>query len=203
VISLDAMWQLFAGHAYAVVLVGTFVDATGTPFPGRLLLIAAGGLAATGAVSPVLLIAMAIVGTVLGDHVWYVIGRLGGDRFVKLYCRLMPFVGTECADRAREYLRRFGPAAVIIARFVAGVRVLVTPLAAESGMPYLRYAVSDVIGACMWCSLWVLVGFAIGDRWLVWQEQFGKEMMATMLGGVVAAMLVATLTYRLWLRRQR
>jgi hypothetical protein len=43
----------------------------------------------------------------------------------------------------------------------------------------------------------------IGDRWLVWQEQFGKEMMATMLGEVVAAMLVATLTYRLGLRRQR
>jgi membrane protein DedA with SNARE-associated domain len=200
--SLESLWQFLSAHAYAVVLVGTFVDATGIPFPGRLLLVTAGGLAAAGDVSAALLIAVAMVGAMLGDHVWYAIGLLGSGRFVALYCRLLPYGGSGCAERAREYLKRFGPAAVIIGRFVAGVRILVTPLAAESGMPYARYVVCDVIGALLWCSLWILIGFAIGDRWLAWQGEHGKEATGLLVAMGGAAMLVTTLGSWLWLRRQ-
>ncbi len=198
-ISVDTLWAFLVTHAYLVVFFGTLIDATGTPFPGRLLLITAGGLAATGSVSPVPLIALAITGAVLGDHVWYLAGRLSGGRLTRLYCRFVMFGAPGCADRARAYLARFGPAAVIVGRFVAGVRILVTPLAAESGMPYLRYVVFDVVGASLWCSLWVLVGFVLGDQWMNAQGD-GKETLLAVLGAgslitvalAVAARLVGT-----------
>jgi membrane protein DedA with SNARE-associated domain len=202
VISVDALAEFLRSHAYFVVLVGTFVDATGTPFPGRLLLITAGGLAATGGVGPTPLIALATVGAVLGDHVWYVAGRLAGGRVVQLYCRLRFFGTTGCADRARTFVKRFGPAAVIVGRFVAGVRVLVTPLAAESGMPYLRYVACDAIGAALWCSLWVLLGFALGDQWAAWQDEHGKETIVALLGAGAVVALSGAFAYRLWERRR-
>ena len=64
---------------------------------------------------------------------------------------------------------------------MAGVRIVVTPLAAESGMPYLRYVAFDVLGAGLWCSLWVLVGFVLGDQWMRAQGN-GKELMLGVLG---------------------
>lgn len=101
------------------------------------------------------------------------------------------FGAPRCANRARRFLTRFGPAAVIVGRFVAGVRLLVTPLAAESAMPYLRYVVCDAVGATLWCSLWVLVGFALGDQWMTWQGENNKERLMAVLGvgGVIALAL--------------
>lgn len=61
-ISFDTLWTFLVTYAYVVVFFGTLIDATGTPFPGRLLLIAVGGLAATGRVNLVPLIALAVRG---------------------------------------------------------------------------------------------------------------------------------------------
>ena len=195
-ISADALLAVLARHAYLVVFLGTFIDATGTPFPGRLMLIAAGGLAATGSTSAVALIALAIAGAVLGDHAWYMAGRLAGGRVTPLYCRLVMFGDPRCVDRARAYLTRFGPAAVLVGRFMGAVRIVVTPLAAESGIPYLRYAAFDVLGASLWCSLWVLVGFALGDQWMAAQGN-GKEVMLGVLGTGVILTIALTVGARL------
>ena len=90
-ISIDALLAILVDHAYLLVFLGTLIDATGTPFPGRLILITAGGLAATGNVSAVALIALAVAGAVLGDHAWYLAGRLAGGRVTRLYCRFVVF----------------------------------------------------------------------------------------------------------------
>ena len=50
-----------AASAYPVVFIGTLIDASGVPFPGRLLLVAAGALAAAGRHSVLLIIALAAV----------------------------------------------------------------------------------------------------------------------------------------------
>ena len=42
---------------------------------------------------------------------------------------------------------------MIVGRFMTGVRIVVTPLAAESGMPYLRYVAFDVLGAGLLLTL--------------------------------------------------
>jgi membrane protein DedA with SNARE-associated domain len=196
VISIDALLAILAHHAYLLVFVGTLIDATGTPFPGRLMLITVGGLAATGDLSVVALIALAIAGAVLGDHLWYLAGRLAGGRVTRLYCRFVMFGARGCEERARAYLARFGPAAIIVGRFMAGVRIVVTPLAAESGMPYLRYAVFDVLGATLWCSLWVLVGFGLGDQWMT-PEGDGKEVMLGVLGAGLILTVAMTVAVRL------
>jgi membrane protein DedA with SNARE-associated domain len=75
-------------HTYAVVFVGATIDATGFPFPGRLLLITAGAVAVTGPANPLVLVALGAAGTLLADHLWYFAGALGSDRLLRLHCRL-------------------------------------------------------------------------------------------------------------------
>jgi len=56
-----AAW--FLTHTYLVVFVGALIDSTGIPFPGRLILVAAGAFSARGDVNPVVVM-------LLGRPVW-------------------------------------------------------------------------------------------------------------------------------------
>lgn len=201
-ISFDSLWTFLVAHAYAVVFVGILIDATGTPFPGRLLLITAGGIAATGGANVLFLICLAIVAAILGDHVWYLAGRLGGDRVIRFYCRVVLLGATPCVERAKAYFARFGPAVFIVGRFVAGVRIVVTPLAAGSGMPYLRYLLYDTMGAALWATVWVLIGFLLGDQWIAWTKDGDAATIGAVLTGGGTAAVATAVLYRLW-QRQR
>ena len=64
-----SLFDAFVAHAYLVVFVGALVDATGFPFPGRLLLAAAGAYAAAGHASVTAFIALGALGALLTDQV--------------------------------------------------------------------------------------------------------------------------------------
>jgi membrane protein DedA with SNARE-associated domain len=158
---LDA-W--FHEHLYAVVFLGALVDATGVPFPGRIMLITVGSLSgpAEGAgASAALLIALATLGTVTGDHIWFLLGRLKGRRMFDAYCRWMrlPKARIAWADR---FLRRFGGLALVFARLSATLRIVVAPLAVSRGMSYGRFLAFELAGALLWTAGFVWLGRAAG-----------------------------------------
>jgi membrane protein DedA with SNARE-associated domain len=181
-------------HTYAVVLVGAAIDATGVPFPGRLLLVVAGAIAAGGQVDPLVLIVLGVAGTIAGDHLWYFAGALGSARLLRLYCRLT-FSSRRCQRRTQDWFRRHGPFTILIGRFVAGVRLLAWPLARAHGVGYATFLLLDVAGALLWSGLWIGLGWLLGERWPAASEH--------MVWGVPAFLLVGTLALggsRLWHR---
>ena len=98
-----------SAHTYGVVFVATLIDATAIPFPGRILLAAAGAVAATGEVSAPAVIALGAAGVLVTDH-RLVLRRLtwAATGCLRLYCRLT-FSSPDCArraDRLVQALRR-------------------------------------------------------------------------------------------------
>jgi membrane protein DedA with SNARE-associated domain len=180
-------------HLLAVVFLGAIVDAIGIPFPGRIMLITAGSLsdpARHDGGSTYLVIAFAVLGTVVGDHVWYILGRLMGRRVLDRYGRRIHLSPQRLAT-ADHMLRRFGGLAIMLSRTAATLRVLVMPLAASRGMSYGRFLLFDLAGAILWVGGFVWLGRAAGA-----------------LGGVVgtvaavASVVVATVLTSLMLRRR-
>jgi len=154
----------FEEYLYAVVLVGGGIDALGIPFPGRLMLMTAGsvsGQAGTSAGEVALLIALATLGTVAGDHAWYLIGRFRGRRLFDLYCRVarLPQARIREADRL---LRRFGGAAIVLAQTGALLRIALVPLAVSRGMSYGRFLALALVGAGLRAAALVSLGRAVG-----------------------------------------
>ena len=151
-------------HLFAVVFLGAIVDAIGIPFPGRIMLITAGSMtdqARDHGTGTVLVIAVAVVGTVAGDHVWYLLGRLMGRRFLDRYRRRLRISGPRLAS-ADRFLRRFGGLALILGRLAATLRIVITPLAASRGMSYARFLAFDFAGAVLWATGFVWLGRAAG-----------------------------------------
>jgi membrane protein DedA with SNARE-associated domain len=179
-------------HLYVVVLLGAVVDAVGIPFPGRLMLITAGSFshpASESTSSASTVIALATLGTVTGDHVWYLVGRLKGRRLFDIYCRLFRLSESRigAADRL---LRRFGGLTIVLARLTAAFRIVVVPLAVSRGMPYGRFVATDALGAALWAAGFVSLGRAVGA--LAYSGGMGLTFtIASLLvtGSVVASVL--------------
>ena len=119
---------------------------------------------------------------------------------MRVLCRLAGKARRRCEERSLDHYRRYGAAAIVLGRFVAGVRIATAPLAARGTIPYPRYLLWEVVGALIWATAYVLLGYVLGapalraihhSRWLI---------VAIMALGVVS--LAAPLLYR-WRKRTR
>jgi membrane protein DedA with SNARE-associated domain len=183
-------------HLYAVVFLGAVVDAIGVPFPGRIMLITVGSLSgptADGDGRAAGVILLATMGTVVGDHVWYLLGRRKGRRLFDIYGRLVRLSKPRIVQ-ADRFLRRFGGLTLILARFAATLRVVVVPLAVSRGMSYGRFLAFDLVGALLWSAGFVWLGRAAGALG-------GRGGLAGTLA-VVGALAVASTVVALMARRR-
>jgi membrane protein DedA with SNARE-associated domain len=192
--ALRPLFDWLVDHTYLVVFLGTVIDATGLPFPGRLLLAAAGALAAAGRANVVLVIALGALGAMLVDQVWYLTITRGSNWVIDTYCRLRGRP-RDCGGDGAEYFRRYGGATIVLGRFFTVVRVFVWPVAASHGVGYARFVVLDVLGATLWSSIWVLLGWVVGEQWEAAARAVGG--WTTAVGIAVALALAVPLALRL------
>ena len=195
--TLRPLFDWLVEHTYLVVFIGTVIDATGLPFPGRLLLAAAGAMAATGHANVMAVIAVGALGAMLVDQVWYLTVTRGSNWLIDAYCRMR---GRQraCSDDAIEYFRRYGAITIVLGRFFTVVRLLVWPVAASHGLGYGRFVVLDVVGALFWASIWVMVGWFVGEHWEWAAKSVGGWTAG--IGAVIALGLALPLVVR-WRRR--
>lgn len=185
-------------HTYSVVFVSTLIDATAIPFPGRLVVAAAGAAAAAGHASVVAVIAFGALGLIIVDHVWYLARPLRSDRLVRLYCRVT-FSSPDCVERTTGWFRRFGAFTIVAGRFVAVVRVLAWPMARDHGVNYPTFLALDVVAALAWSIKWAGLGWLLGARW---SEASAEARWISVGLGIVG--VLAFVAFRIWRRaRQR
>ena len=184
-------------HLYAVVFLGAIIDAVGVPFPGRIMLITAGSLsdpARDDGGDAWMVIVLAVAGTVVGDHAWYLLGRLTGRRLLERYSRIVRLSPRRIAA-ADRFLRRFGGLALVASRFAATLRLVVIPLAVSRGMSYGRFLAYDLLGAVLWVTGFVWLGRAAGAL----GARNGLVGTLTILGALGALSILVSVMTRRWL----
>jgi membrane protein DedA with SNARE-associated domain/membrane-associated phospholipid phosphatase len=132
-------------------------------FPGEIAVILGGVLAYNHRVNLALVMAAAVIGAIVGDTIGYSVGRRWGNRLLE--GPLSRFIPPDKAERGKQYLLKRGGRAVFFGRFTAALRVMVPGLAGMSGVPYTRFAVSNVLGGTIWAVSFTLLGYAAGASW--------------------------------------
>jgi membrane protein DedA with SNARE-associated domain len=150
-------------YGYSALFGGMLVEQFVPPMPGEPLLLGAGALAGTGHLRLWLVAALALAGTVVGDLVWYEVGRRGGHRVLKWMCRLSIEPDT-CVRRGEDTFARRGASVLLIAKFLPGLNSIGQPLAGALGMPRRRFVMFDLLGAVLWVGLYVGLGYAFHDQ---------------------------------------
>ena len=189
-------WMLgwLADHRFAVVFVSSLIDATGLPFPGRVVLLLAGTITGDWAeLWP--LIVLSTVGSLIGDHALYGAGLFGGRRIMTWYCRVT-LASEHCLDKTLRYFQRLGPAAVMLGRFSFGVRLFAAVLAGAGHLAYSRFVAFDLAGTLVYATLWLGAGHVFGAAVM---ERTETARMLILIGPVV---IIAVLVFRVVRRRR-
>ena len=154
---------LFASAVLPTILAIVFVE-TGLLFPllpGESLLFTGGLLAAHGTLDIWVLAPAVALTAVLGDQTGYFIGRrIGPALFKKEDSR---FFKQHHVTESHAFFEKYGPAAIILARFMPFVRTFTPVVAGVSYMRYPVYLAFDIVGGILWGGGVTVAGYFLGN----------------------------------------
>ncbi|MFI1029872.1 DedA family protein [Streptomyces sp. NPDC020951] len=132
--------------------------------PGDSLLFTAGLLVADGKWihQPLWLVCtLIVIAAVLGDQVGYLIGKFFGPKlFNRPNSKLFK---KENLEKAHEFMDKFGPKAIVLARFVPIVRTFAPIVAGAGRMKYRTFITYNVIGGILWGTGVTVAGYFLGQ----------------------------------------
>ena len=185
----DLLQQIFTEYGswtYLIVFAIIFIE-TGlvvvTFFPGDGLLFSLGIFAATGDLSLSILFVLLICATFLGNTSNYYIGRTTGNRFIsKLTTKRNQYL-----LKAKEHYERYGKSAIIWSRLFPVFRSLVPFVAGIAKMDIIPFTWCNLIGAILWISTYLLLGYFFGE--IPWVKKNTGLIFAILLGTVILVVL--------------
>jgi membrane protein DedA with SNARE-associated domain len=202
---MESLEVFIRTYGYPALFGGMVLEQFVPPLPGEPLLLGAGALAGTGYFRLWFVAAFALAGTVLGDLIWYEIGRRGGRQVLKRLCRLSIEPDT-CVRRGEDTFAHRGASALLIAKFLPGLNSIGQPLAGALGMPRQRFVIFDVLGAVLWVGLYIGLGYALHDQLAeaaVLADRLGVWAIAIVAGAFGFYLGVKVTRRQLFLRQLR
>jgi len=184
---MNAIVQFVVKHGYSILFAAMFAHQIGLPIPGPLFLLAAGALAASGKLSLLGSLALAVSAAVMADWLWYEAGRRKGDKVLHFIHRLTR--DPDAHDRrAKKTFSRYGPSLLVIAKFVPGLDAVVPPLAGTSGTSRLRFLAFETVGVSLYACVYLGLGHIFShdlDRAAAYVGRAGKLLAGVALAGLL------------------
>ena len=133
-----------------------------TPFlPGDSLLFAAGAIIAKpeSDLNIYLACGLLIIAAILGDLVNYHIGKYIGP---KAFSGRFKLLKREYLEKTQTFYDKYGGKTIIYARFMPIIRTFAPFVAGIGSMRYARFATYNVVGAILWISSFLFLGYFFG-----------------------------------------
>ena len=196
---IDWLIGLPVAVLYVTLVVFGAVENVFPPVPADTVVALASWLAARGTGTVVLAFLAPVVGNIAGAAGMYFVGRTHGKEWMR---RKFPrLAGESGTTRMRTLYDRYGVAALVISRFIPGVRALVPPFAGAMHVPAPIAIGAMGLASVVWYGTISYVAFRAGADWthvLQLIEKFGT--IASLIAIAIAAVALVV-----WLvaRRRR
>jgi membrane-associated protein len=183
----------FAPYAVAFIIFIETAFILTSFLPGDSLLFVLGiTLAATTNFPVWLAIPLVIASAFAGSQIGFATGHAVGP---VLFERRQTWIfNPTFVAKAHEYFDKYGPRAIILARFVPIVRALVPMLAGISKMDRRTFLIYNIVGATIWVTGLVGIGYLLGEVPLV------ADHIDT---AIVVVIIVTSLPFPIELLRER
>lgn len=184
--------QSLVEHGYITLFLANLIERLGIPVFTTPVVIGAGLLAASGKMSLLLVIAITIIGTMIGDWVWYELGKRKGNSVIKLMCRISLSRET-CIERTKRFSKKHADRSLLYTKFVPGVSHVSPPLAGISGMPFGRFMAYNFAGTSLWAASLAISGW-LAMRPLEWARI--ATVVLTVLPVLIAGIIIGNLVWK-------
>ncbi len=182
---------------YATLAVFAAFENVFPPLPTDTVVAFGTWLAARGAGSALGAFLATWLGNIAGAAAMYVVGRRHGATWMR---RRFPRLADAHGEaRLRHLYTRYGVTALVVSRFIPGVRALVPPVAGALRVPALSAMLAMGAASGVWYGV---------ISWLAWKAGSDWEALSAMIARsgrlvTIGAVLIAVLGLLLWSRHHR
>jgi membrane protein DedA with SNARE-associated domain len=148
---------------------------------GEAIVFLAGLAAHHGYLSFTAVVAVAVTGGFLVDQILFFVGRRYGNR---VFARF-PGVAARL-PLAQALLRRWNVLAIVLVRFLYGLRIAVPIVIGSSGIAPWRLALFDLAGVVIWTLAVAGVGYFAGEAVQRWAARLDLSVVLVLMAAVLA-----------------
>jgi membrane protein DedA with SNARE-associated domain/rhodanese-related sulfurtransferase len=196
---MEQLLDYLLKHIEMVVFLTVFAEQIGLPLPAIPVLLAAGAVAGDGQANLGIITALSVVACLLGDMVWFELGRHRGRQTLTLLCRIA-LEPDACVRRTENFFLIHGIRALILAKFIPGLSTLAPALAGLFRVSIGRFLLFNTAGSFLWSFSFLLLGYVFSDQISYVAEmavQFGKTAATIIVVGLASYVL-----YKYWHRQK-
>jgi len=186
---LDPFW------VYVAVVSIAYIENIFPPFPSDVVVVFAGSLAGLGTIDFVSALALATGGSTLGFISMYKIGDWFGDKILE--AGKIKFLPMESVMKVENWFRRYGYSVIVVNRFLAGTRAVVSFFAGMSELSLWKTSVLSCLSALTWNVILLTAGAKLGQNWRAisfYLETYSKTVTTVVI--VIVIIVVARYIYR-------
>jgi len=196
---MEDVTQFLIRHGGLVLFAVVFAEQVGLPIPAVPVLLAAGALAGAGKMNVAWAILLGFVACLIGDLIWYYLGRYRGRQVLGLLCRIS-LEPDSCVRRTEDFFIRHGMRSLIFAKFIPGLSTVTPALAGLFDVNIGRFFLYNGLGALLWTVAFVMPGYLFSNQ----LERVAAHAARFVSSAVVllAALLVLYVMYK-YIHRRR
>jgi len=147
---------------YLTLFFFAFVENVFPPSPSDVVLVVGGSLVGTGAISFILALTFAILGSILGFMLMFYIGSTVDKKVI--HSGKFKFIPVESLDKVEAWFRKYGYFIIITNRFMPGTRAVISFFAGISNLEAKKTIILCFISALVWNAIMLYLGFIFGDN---------------------------------------
>lgn len=165
-------------YGYIGVLVLIFLENIFPPIPSELILLASGFLITKTNLNIFIMIIFATLGSLLGGILlYYLASLLNKNTLIKLInSKALRFLNLKEKDiyLSFNWFNKTGNISVLICRCIPFLRSLISLPAGIFKMSFIKFLLYTIIGSLVWNSVIIVIGYVVGDNFLVINEVLKK-----------------------------
>jgi membrane protein DedA with SNARE-associated domain len=202
------MLESFANWVQSIVrdvgYPGLFVlitlESTLVPIPSELVMPFAGYMASKGELSLPLVLVINSVAACVGSGLCYWIGAAGGKPLLEKYGKYVLIRQKDIA-KTEAWFARHGRSTIFVGRFLPVVRHIISMPAGLARMPLVPFFTQTLLGATIWGSFLILLGYELGAA--DWESVAHRIKSIDLVIGALIIVVFLALAIRFVIRRRR
>ena len=183
---------------YITLFFFAFVENIFPPSPSDVLLVVGGTLIGTGAVSFILALAFATLGSITGFMLMFYIGSTVDKKVI--HSGRFKHIPVNSIDKVEKWFRKYGYFIIVANRFMPGTRAVISFFAGISNLELKKTTLLCFVSALAWNVIMLYLGFIFGNN-----VSKVDEYLTTYTNIVIAVTIIVVLFFivRLFFRKRK
>lgn len=171
---------------YPGIFIMMTLESSFFPFPSEVVMIPAGYLVYKGEMNPMIVMLMAISGSLFGAYINYYLASYLGKPFLIKYGKIFG-INEKSLQKLDSFFIKHGSISTFIGRLLPGIRQYISFPAGLSKMDIKKFSLFTALGAGIWCFILLIIGYLVGNN-----EKLIKEYsnIALIIVGICSVILI-------------